>query len=287
MTLLRPALFTSTLLVLAACSSTAPPENLSTTENLPTTDEDEAAAADDGSEAEEEATSGTDPVDGSSGFDPAVGVAEQLGKIKANPGKFFTPAGCIVTTAAAQVFTHVFTSCTGPGGRTYSGTVTASWTFEPKKATVKREAKGFKIDGATVDRTVIVEYSSVANQLTRTRTVDLTGTTAKGTAFTRKAQWTMTWTAATKCITRSGSSATTIGDRAHATTLEGYKRCGVGSFGCPEGGKITLLRKGGNGGVAAEKDLILVLEFLPNKKLSITLPNGHKIERTLVCRATT
>jgi hypothetical protein len=266
-----------------ACSSPAPAEKLSTSEELLTTDEDEAAQADDGSEAEEEATSGGgDAEGGSAGIDPAVGVADQVGKIKTNPGKFFSPAGCIVTTAGANnTFTHVFTNCTGVGGRTYSGTVTATWTFEAKKITVKREAKGFKVDGATVDRTVTVEYSSIANVLQRVRTVDLKGTTAKGKDFTRKAAWTVKWDATAKCVSRQGDATTTFGDRQHATKIEGYKRCGVGSFGCPESGKITLSRAA----AGADKEIAIVIELLGGRRMSITLPpTTRKIERLLVCR---
>ncbi len=268
-----------------ACSSSAPTESLSTSEELLTGDEDEAAGADDASEAEEEATSGgVDADGGSAGVDPAVGVADQVGKIKANPGKFFTPAGCIVTTPGANnTFTHVFTNCTGVGGRTFNGTVTATWTFEPKKITVKREAKGFKVDGATVDRTVTIEYSSVANVLQRVRTVDLAGTTAKGKTFTRKATWTVRWDATAKCVSRQGNATTTLGDRQHVTTIEGYKRCGVGSYGCPESGKVTLSRAA----AGAEKEITIVIAFLGGRKMSITLPpTARKIDRVLACRDT-
>ena len=63
----------------------------------------------------EEPLSGADPSDPGT---PADGADddELLGKIKTNPGKWFKPAGCITTTLAANVATHLFNGCSGPYG---------------------------------------------------------------------------------------------------------------------------------------------------------------------------
>src|SRR5687767_13680874 len=55
----------------------------------------------------------------------AGGLAE---KARLNPGRFFQPAGCIVSTRDANVVTHVFTDCTGPRGLLhFTGTVVSTW----------------------------------------------------------------------------------------------------------------------------------------------------------------
>ena len=289
MSLSRPALVSSALIlslaVLPACTAktgTADEENLGTSEELLTADDSEAAAPDDSSEAEEEATSGgADLSEAAAGIDPSVSESDQIAKVKLNAGRFFQPAGCIASTVAGNVVTHVFTGCTGPGGRTYDGTVVATWSRADGVISVQRVARGFRIDGATDDRRVNVSYSREDGVFKRVRTVDMSGTTGKGKALSRQASWTMTWDPSTKCVTRDGSSVTRIGGREHSTSVVGYKRCGVGYFGCPDAGKITLNRKAGKG---SDKDITIVIEFVGGQRMSVEVPGGKKIERTMACR---
>jgi hypothetical protein len=92
-------------------------------------------------------------------------------KIRENPRKLFTPAGCITTTvektATSRIATHVYNGCVGPEGkRKYTGTVVATWTSPgANQLQVVRQATGFQIeriaDGVvlTVDRTATVNFA--------------------------------------------------------------------------------------------------------------------------------
>ncbi len=265
-----------------AAKNSAGDENLGTSEDL-LTDESEAGNADDSTEAEEEATSGGgDLTDASQGVDPSLPDGEHLAKLKLNPGRFFTPAGCIATTIDKNVVTHVFTNCTGLGGRTWNGTVVATWTRPAaNQVQVQRVAKGFKIDGASIDRTVTVVYSKEGGVFKRDRTVSMKGTTEKGKSFSRDAHWVVTWEPSTKCVTRDGSSHTIIGSREHSTSVEGYKRCGIGVFGCPDAGKVKLHRDAPKG---SDKVIDIVIVFDGGKKMTISLPDGRKLSRIMLCR---
>ena len=90
--------------------------DLGTSESLLIADDSESA------ETDEDLEKGLDePLSGASETDPGTPAegasdAELMEKVRTNPGRFFKPAGCITTTVAANVATHVFDGCTGPGG---------------------------------------------------------------------------------------------------------------------------------------------------------------------------
>lgn len=290
MTLTRIAIASTLALLVAApaCTvkNTSDDEKTGTAENQLVEDQDEADAEDEANEADEEqALSGEAPDTADQGVDPAAVEDAQMERVRLNPGRHFRPAGCIVTTVdrAARRATHVFTNCTSPAGRTLNGTVVSTWTFEAGKITVTHDTEpGFTINKASVDRKATITYSKSGSVYTRNRQVTLTGQTEKGKEINRTANWTMTYDAAAKCVTRQGSATTTIGAREFSSSIDGYKRCGIGTFGCPEGGTITLERKKGVGG--AEKDLKVVIEFQGGRRVKITLPSGRVVERGLVCR---
>src|SRR4051812_35880769 len=134
-------------------------ESLGTSEALLVDDSNEADDADESMESGvEEPLSGADPTDPGT---PADGAddATLLGKIKTNPGKFFQPAGCITTTFAANVATHVFKDCTGPYGLVnFNGTVTTTYVRAEGSLTITFEAHGFKANGAQIDGKRVVVY---------------------------------------------------------------------------------------------------------------------------------
>jgi len=194
---------------------------------------------------------------------------------KTNPGIFFKPAGCIVSTLSGAVVTHVFTNCTGPYGLTsFNGTITSTWSKIANGVSVKHETTGFKINGATIDHTVTIDYTKVGSVYTKTRHGSSSGTTAKGRAITHKADYVTTYDASTTCIKRDGASNTTIGGREFSRSIKDYERCGVGLGGCPKDGTFTLTRA----------KLSLTLDFPGGAKVDITI-NGKKYERPLLCRA--
>ncbi|MBK7397943.1 MAG: hypothetical protein IPJ34_17005 [Myxococcales bacterium] len=192
-----------------------------------------------------------------------------------NPGIFFQPAGCIVSTRAANVVTHVFTSCTGPYGMTtFNGTVTSTWSKIDSGVQVAHSTKGFQINGATVDHDVTIKYTKVGGVYTRTRSGKSSGKTAKGRTIAHDADYVTVYDATSRCIKRDGSSSTTIGGAAFSRSIKGYERCGIGRLGCPKGGTFTLTRP----------KLSLVIQFLGGTRYDVVF-NGDTYERNLICVA--
>ncbi|HSO38466.1 MAG TPA: hypothetical protein VLT33_38315 [Labilithrix sp.] len=253
-------------------------ESLGVSESLLVDDSNEGDDADDTMESGvEEPLSGAEPTDPGT---PADGADEAtlLGKIKSNPGKWFQPAGCIATTLTGNVAKHVFKGCKGPYGLVdFDGTVTSTYVLEGGTLTVTHEASGFKANGAQIEGKRVVVYTRSGSVVTKHRTGSWSGTTKKGKAFTHEADFTVTWDAAAKCITRDGSAQTTIATREVSHTIAGYKRCGIGNLGCPESGTITLSRTKG------DKSASVTLVFEGGRDVTITGPNGRSITRQLVC----
>lgn len=221
----------------------------------------------------EEALSGGQSSEPAAPVDSAMTAEDFAEKARLNPGVFFKPAGCIVSTRAANVVTHVFTDCTGPYGlRSLNGTVTSTWTKLATGPQVVHATKGFKIDGATIDHTVTIQYSRAGGVITRTRKGNLTGTTAKGNAIKHSADYVVTFDTGSRCITRNGSSASSIGAREWSRSIKGYERCGIGLGGCPNSGAVTL--------DSPKRDVSL--SFPGGAFVDITV-DGKKLRRPLLC----
>lgn len=196
-------------------------------------------------------------------------------KARTNPGVWFKPAGCIVSTRAANVVTHVFTNCTGPWGlASFNGTVVSTWTKIANGYQVVHATKGFAINGATIDHSATIQYTKASGVYTKTRKGASSGTTGKGRAITHSADYVTTWDPTSRCITRNGSSQTTIGAREFSRSIKGYERCGVGLGGCPKSGTVTLTRP----------RLEVGLSFPGGPEVDITV-NGKKLRRSLFCSA--
>jgi hypothetical protein len=252
--------------------------NLGTSEQLLVADNSEVDDQDETMEsAVEEPLSGADPSDPGT---PAEGAsdADLLAKVKANPGKWFKPAGCILTSVAGNVATHEFKGCSGPYGfANFSGTVTSTYVRGEGTLTVTHEANGFKANGATVSGKRVVVYSKSGSVITKHRTGTWTGTTKNGKDFSHDAAFTVTWDSAAKCITRDGSAQTAVASRELSRTISGYKRCGIGALRCPESGTIVLERtKGAN--IAS-----VTIDILGGRDFKVTGPKGHTASGKLVC----
>jgi len=253
---------------------------LGTDESQLVADNTEASDTDDTMESGVE-----EPLSGSTVEDPgtpAIAATQDdvLAQIKTNPGKFFKPAGCLTTTLAANVATHVFKGCTGPYGLVdFNGTITSTYVLANGSLTITHAASGFKANGAQIDGQRVVVYTKSGDVVTKHRTGNWTGTTKSGKAFSHTADFTSTWDAATKCITRDGTADTTVAAREFSHTISGYKRCGIGLLGCPESGKIVLERT--KGAVSAS----VTIDFLGGRDFTVTGPKGNTVTEELVCNA--
>lgn len=269
-------------LVVAGCAaktgSTASDGTLGTDEAQLVDDNSEAQDQDDSMESGvEEPLSGSDPADPGTPAEGADGAAV-AGNVKANLGKWFKPAGCITTTLAANVATHVFKGCTGPYGLvSFDGTVTTTYELANGALTVTFEASGFKANGAQISGKRVVVYTKTGAVITKHRTGNWTGTTKNGKAFSHTADFTATWDSAAKCVTRDGSAQTTIAAREFSHSIAGYKRCGIGELGCPQSGEIVLERT--KAGTSAS----VTIDFLGGRAFTVTGPKGGKVTRQLVC----
>jgi hypothetical protein len=254
-------------------------EQLGTAESQLVDDDSEA------NDADEDLEAGLDePLSGATETDPgapAEGATddEVLEKGRTNPGRFFKPAGCILSTRdGANKLKHVFSKCRGPYNMAeFNGTITTTFTREPGKLTITHEAEGFTANGASISGKRIVVYTREGSVITKSRTGSWSGTTGKGKPISHEANFVTTYDNATKCITRDGSAQTTIGGRSFERTVDDFKRCGIGRGGCPDSGKITLSRtKGG-------ESLSLSIEFLGGVRYRVTRPNGRQVTRLLIC----
>jgi len=270
--------------VAGGCTATSVGEeessSLGTNESLLVADNDEAEEVEEDSEAGlDEPLSGADPTDPGTPAD-ATDEAAFMGKVKTNPGRWFKPAGCITTTIAGNVATHVFKDCTGPYGlASFNGTVTSTYVRVGGTLTITHEANGFSINGGTVSGKRVVVYSKSGTVITKKRTGSWSGTTKRGKAFSHDADFTITWDPASKCVTRDGSASTSVGAREFSRTITGYKRCGIGSLGCPESGKIVLSRTKG------DQSASVTIEFLGGRQYTVTGSGGRTAKGVLVCRA--
>ena len=258
--------------------TSSPGEDLGTSESQLVADDSEATETDDDIEA------GIDePLSGAAEDDPGTpadgsSTDELLEKIRANAGRFFKPAGCLVSTRTGNTIAHVFGACTGPYGmKKFTGTISSTYTREAGALTVTHAADGFTANGATVSGSRTVVYKRQGAVTTKTRTGNWSGATAKGKELSHTASFVTAYDASTKCLTRDGSAQTTIGGRSYERSVDGYKRCGIGRLGCPESGTTTLSRTKG------DDTTTLTIEFLGGIRYRVTRPNGRQVTRALIC----
>ncbi len=292
------SVFVASLVVFPGCKAvdTSEGDSLGTSEDLLVTDSEGEDEQEQSEESAEDSTTGASTeAEVDQGPDPsgAADLDAQMAKVRENPGRFFTPAGCITTTiektATSRIATHVFQGCVGPQGqRKYTGTVKATWTSPGiGKLQVVREAKAFVIeriaDGVvlTVDRTATVSFAKTGAVYTKTRNVQMTGTTSTGKNVARTANWNISYDSASRCVTRDGSSTSTHEGRELTRTVTGLKRCGIGALGCPEAGVLSVNRKKGVGD--AEKEITLTLEFTGGRGYTVSGSGnaGRKVSRIM------
>lgn len=223
-----------------ASSTTDDDSELSSSESALLADDDEAA------DAEEDIEVGLDqPLSGADPSTPSAPptLADFVVNIRKNPARFFTPTGCLTSTVdeANKTATHVFNDCTGPHGlKTYNGTVTTTWKVVSGALVIRTSSDEFHINGKTISGYRELTFSRSGNVITRHRVGDWSGTTGKGAALKHEADFTVTYDASTKCLTRNGNATTTRGSKQHTRTVVGYEVCGVEFRGCPKAGNVTI-----------------------------------------------
>lgn len=203
--------------------------------------------------------------------------------VRTHPGRYFTPAGCIVSTRLEPgKWQHVLTACKGPAGRfVYDGTVTSTWTASSGALQVTHEASGFVATSASHTVTAAgartVRYTREAGLLTKERAGSWSGAVAVGSGsvpWSHTANVVSTWDSASKCFTRDGQAENSIDGRAFGRTVTGFRACG-GVFACPAAGELELRRKDG--------DVTITVTFEGGQSAAITGPRGNTVKATLVC----
>lgn len=255
--------------------------DLATNESQLVTDDSDAANVDDDLESAVD-----EPLSGAATTNPGAPAegktaAEIIAIVKENAAKFFLPASCLTSTTAGDTITHVFKDCTGPYGlKTFNGTITSEYAVAGDgKITIKHTANGFTANGASISGERVVTYTKAGSVWTKTRNGSWTGTTPGGKAVSHDASFVTTYDASSKCLTRDGSAQSTVGGRSFERTIDGYERCGIGRFGCPTGGEITL------SSTKSSETVTVKISFEGGTKYNVTRPNGRVVERRLVCNA--
>lgn len=185
--------------------------------------------------------------------DPAASVSASSGV-----GSFFTPQSCITATQDVANSTVTYTlgangiPCAGPWGLAgITGTVVVAYS----KATAAN-GNGIQLDvtgndlqynsrrpshaSANLTATATLTIPDASSPATRemTWTGSLTGTTARGLAFSRKSNWDTVWSVGESCVSLNGSADGTVDGRELKTDVTNYQRCLAT---CPaSGGEIKI-----------------------------------------------
>jgi hypothetical protein len=165
----------------------------------------------------------------------------------------YLPAGCLTVTSdpATRTASYVFDHCTGPYGLLdVTGTVKVTSAAPAASTSGARlvldfVGTGLKVNRATADWTAHAEIASTAiGNRTMTWKAQLTGTTARGRAFTRTNVKTIAWTVGQECVLVNGSSDGDVTGRNIHTDVIHYSRC---KGECPAAGseiRITNVTSG-------------------------------------------
>jgi hypothetical protein len=207
--------------------------------------------------------------------------------VKSNPGKFFQPAGCVVSTRLERgKWSHVLSGCTGPRGRfTFNGTVNSTWTLEKGGALdVVHDASDLIVGGkkatALISGARTVAYSRLDATLLKKRAGNWTGLVAKSSdlskllPFAHQADFTTTWNSGSKLYTRNGSAQSMIGDRTFKRIVTGYEAVG-GPRACPNVGQVVL--------ELADGTREITIDFLGKQDILVTGPRGNAVPRKISC----
>lgn len=153
----------------------------------------------------------------------------------------YFPRSCLTVTSdsATKTVTYVFDSCAGPNGiLKLTGTMIATYEVSPDKLVFNITGTNLIVNQSTVDWSARAEVTASGAARTMVWHGTLSGETARGKAFDRTNDSTLSWRLAERCLALSGVSEGHVRGRYLRTDVTDFKRC-QGS--CPEaGGRITI-----------------------------------------------
>ena len=153
----------------------------------------------------------------------------------------YFPRSCLTVTSdsATKTVTYVFDSCAGPNGiLKLTGTMIPTYEVSPDKLVFNITGTNLIVNQSTVDWSARAEVTASGAARTMVWHGTLSGETARGKAFDRTNDSTLSWRLAERCLALSGVSEGHVRGRYLRTEVTDFKRC-QGS--CPEaGGRITI-----------------------------------------------
>lgn len=197
----------------------------------------------------------------------------------------YLPAGCLTVTSdpATRTASYAFAHCTGPYGLLdVTGTIKVTTAAAPAAASGGGSARlildfvgtGLKVNRATADWTAHAEISSTAiGTRTMVWKAQLTGTTARGRAFTRTNAKTLEWTVGQECVLVNGSSDGDVTGRNIHTDVIHYSRC---RGECPAAGSEIRITNANSGKTVD-------LTYDGGNHATFTGPNGKQTDVVLAC----
>lgn len=172
-------------------------------------------------------------------------------KAASNVAGFFTPQSCIVadTDLTALSVKYTLSGCTGPWGLVkVSGVVTVVYASGADGLALDVTGSSLEFDTsrpshgrASLHATATATSNGGAREMKWNATLD--GTTARGNAFSRTADWDVEWQVGESCIALDGAAQGEVKGRALNTHISNYRRC---QGECPAaGGMITISNDAG------------------------------------------
>ncbi len=172
-------------------------------------------------------------------------------KAAANVAGFFTPQSCITADAdvAALRVKYTLSRCTGPWGLVkVSGVVSVVYASSTNGLALDVTGTSLEFDisrashgKASLHATATATSHGGARKMKWNATLD--GTTARGNAFARTADWDVEWRVGQSCIALDGTAQGQVKGRGLNTHVSNYQRC---QGECPAaGGEITISNDAG------------------------------------------
>ncbi|HEX7667646.1 MAG TPA: hypothetical protein VF407_24125, partial [Polyangiaceae bacterium] len=203
-------------------------------------------------------------------------------KAASNVAGFFTPQSCIVADADLDALTVKYTlsGCTGPWGLVkVSGVVTVVYSASTDGSGLALDVTGTALEfdtsrakhgKANLHATATATSNGGAREMKWNASLD--GTTARGNAFTRDADWDVTWQVGESCIALDGTAQGQVNNRGLKTDVTSYQRC---QGECPAaGGVITISNDAGQQ---------ISLTFDGSAKATFTAADDQQTQIDLAC----